>query len=193
MLCQMGECHYDVVSCRTVSVNNYIYFAFNFYRVSTSKSPGGKQVTITVRETKTERMTPVNQSYPGKRPFISFNTNDLSLNSEFGVCALFRWHPWHWTTNSHQLKSIVSSSSIFGHQRIGWSNGIFIGFQGKWKSSLHKILINNKNELMHDENRLDRYLKFGLRYCAIRWYLFRWWHTQCNLAELIENYHYTKY
>ncbi|XP_031629609.1 paxillin isoform X4 [Contarinia nasturtii] len=33
--------------------------------VGSSKSPGGKHVTITVRETKTERMTPVNQHYPG--------------------------------------------------------------------------------------------------------------------------------
>lgn len=55
-----------------------IYFVLIFFfRVSASKSPGGKQITITVRETKTERMTPVNQSYPGKRPFILFRTNDL--------------------------------------------------------------------------------------------------------------------
>lgn len=31
--------------------------------MSTSKSPGGKHVTITVKETKTERTTPVNQHY----------------------------------------------------------------------------------------------------------------------------------
>lgn len=38
---------------------------FNF-RLGASKSPGGKHVTITVRETKTEHTTPVNQSYSGE-------------------------------------------------------------------------------------------------------------------------------
>lgn len=37
--------------------------------LSSSKSPGGKHVTITVRETKTERMTPVNQTYSGENPY----------------------------------------------------------------------------------------------------------------------------
>lgn len=40
--------------------------------MGSSKSPGGKQVTITVRETKTERMTPVNQSHPGKKLAMTF-------------------------------------------------------------------------------------------------------------------------
>ncbi|XP_055304567.1 leupaxin isoform X2 [Sitodiplosis mosellana] len=40
-------------------------------RFGSSKSPGGKHVTITVRETKTERMTPVNQSgHPGDQEVI---------------------------------------------------------------------------------------------------------------------------
>lgn len=37
-----------------------------FYSLTSRKSPGGKHVTITVRETKTERMKPVNHSYSGE-------------------------------------------------------------------------------------------------------------------------------
>lgn len=37
-----------------------------FCSLTSRKSPGGKHVTITVRETKTERMKPVNQSYSGE-------------------------------------------------------------------------------------------------------------------------------
>lgn len=63
MQCQMGKSH--AIQVKIGKINKTL---FGFFSVSASKSPGGKHVTITVRETKTERMTPVNQSYPGKIP-----------------------------------------------------------------------------------------------------------------------------
>lgn len=47
------------------------------YAVPNKPSPGGKHVTITVRETKTERMTPVNQSYPGKNELLLMNNFEI--------------------------------------------------------------------------------------------------------------------
>lgn len=42
----------------------YLNFSLKIvFRYGSSKSPGGKHVTITVRETKTEKMTPVNQAH----------------------------------------------------------------------------------------------------------------------------------
>lgn len=55
-------------ACISVSQIPRICFLIFFHslycrHVSSRKSPGGKHVTITVRETKTERLTPVNQNY----------------------------------------------------------------------------------------------------------------------------------
>lgn len=41
------------------------YNSFFFRRTTSTPKPGGKHVTITVRETKTERLTPVNQQSSG--------------------------------------------------------------------------------------------------------------------------------
>lgn len=69
-----------------------VMFKFlNHLRTSTphSKSPGGKHVTITVRETKTERLTPVNQPYSGKlNAFRRFD--DYSENTFVAMCCL-KW------------------------------------------------------------------------------------------------------
>lgn len=69
-------------------------FDYIFHRLGSSKSPGGKHVTITVRETKTERSTPVNQSYPGKifcNQMIGYEPSYSKNYNFFIIFSLIRW------------------------------------------------------------------------------------------------------
>lgn len=66
MLFRTGKRNYFskwMVHALTCCSESNIYPFFSCRHVSSRKSPGGKHVTITVRETKTERLTPINQNY----------------------------------------------------------------------------------------------------------------------------------
>lgn len=116
--------------------NGVLFIGFSL--ASNPKSPGGKHVTITVRETKTERLTPANQlsgEYLRLRAVLSeINSNQLIISMHF------RWSSRHWTSNNFIE---YTTTCFIGYKRVGRLNGFFIGFQGEQTQSNDLTTITN--------------------------------------------------
>lgn len=81
------------------------FFSFANNRFGSNKSPGGKHVTITVRETKTERTTP-NQLYSGKI-HVPSHIETLSL-----MCSTHSEQHWRYFGVEHTIKSFFTPQSV---------------------------------------------------------------------------------
>lgn len=149
MRCQIGKFPIRIILFHQwTQISDNLNFLWLSSSISPSKSPGGKQITITVRETTTERMKPVNQSYPGN----SLPLFRAFLSHFWSVCDILR-HSVHWKMKIYSFMVNISfhhsncscdwrngtanrantparTTSIVGNERIRRSNGIAIRFQG---------------------------------------------------------------